>query len=336
MKFSPIFTDHAVLAAHRPIRVFGEGKGNAVVTLAGITVETVAENGRWLVEFPAMEYGGPYELTLKGENETITLSDIYIGEVYLFAGQSNMLFMLHESNTPAEEYKSFDLLRYACLRNPEMENDTNFDSSWSVSRTDNVANWSAIAYIAARDIALRKGIAVGAIGCAQGASVIESWVPRGTFEEKGIVLAPESKFADHFFEAYSSWNGDGLLYEKMLLNIIPYSLTGVVWYQGESDTSLEEGKVYAEELRALIEVWRKDFCDEKLPFVIVQLADYMFIEDRPGWPLVQQAQEEVGKNTSGVATVVCRDICEKDMIHPVSKYTLSKRVAEALMTFFEK
>ncbi len=331
MKFAPIFTDHAVLAAHKPIRIFGEGDGSVAVTLAGITVKTVAEKGWWYVELPAMEYGGPYELTLKGENETITLNDIYIGEVFLFAGQSNMQFKLYESNTPIEEYENIDLLRYACLQSPEMENDVNFDSSWSVSRTDNVANWSAIAYIAAREIALRKGIAVGAIGCAQGASVIESWVPRGTFENNGIALAPEHKFPDHFFEPYSSWNGDGMLYEKMLSKIIPYSLTGVIWYQGESDTSFEEGKVYAEELRILIDTWRKDFCNEKLPFVVVQIADYTEIEGRPGWSLIQQAQENIEKKISGVATVISRDVCENDMIHPVSKSVLSKRIAEALI-----
>lgn len=335
MKFSSIFTDHAVLAAHRPIRIFGEGNGNIAVTLAGTTAKTVAENGHWCVELPAMEYGGPYELTLQGENETLTLSDIYIGEVYLFAGQSNMQFKLYESNTPSEEYKNLDLLRYACLQNPEMENDVNFDSSWAVSRTDNVANWSAIAYLAAREIALRKGIAVGAICCAQGASVIESWVPRGTFEQNGIVIAPEHKLADHFFEQYS-WNSDGLLYEKMLSKITPYSLTGVVWYQGESDTSFEEGKVYKEELRILIETWRKDFRDSELPFVVVQLADFIFIEDRPGWRLIQQAQQEIGKNISAVATVVCGDVCENDMIHPVSKGELSKRIAASLMNFSEK
>lgn len=331
MKFSPIFTDHAVLAAHRIIRIFGDGIGDITVTLAEITVKTVAEDGHWCVEFPAMEYGGPYELKLQGKNETITLTDIYIGEVYLFAGQSNMQFKLYESNTTTEKYGDLDLLRYTCLQSPEIQSDMNFDSSWAVSRAEKVANWSAIAYLAARDIALNKGIAVGAIGCAQGASVIESWVPRGTFEKNGITVAPECKFADHFFEQYSSWNGDGMLYEKMLSKIIPYSLTGVVWYQGESDTSFEEGKVYAEELQTLIKVWRHDFRDLKLPFVIVQLADYIHIKDRPGWQLVQQAQVEVGNNTSNVTTVICKDICEKDMIHPVSKDALSMRIAEALI-----
>ena len=330
MKFSPMFTDHAVLAAHRPIKIFGEGVGKALVSISDITMEVSSKNGHWCVEFPAMEYGGPYELKLESGAEVLTLSDIYIGEVYLFSGQSNMAFMLKESNTPISEYESFDNLRYFGPIDTEKE------CYWVKSEESAVGDWSAVAYIAARAIAKKKGIAVGAICCSQGASVIESWVPCGAFTEQGIVVAPEYKFSDHFKEPYCQWNQDGFLYEKMLTKVIPYSLTGVVWYQGESDTSAEEGEVYADELRALIEIWRHDFCDEELPFVIVQIADYVYIDDRPGWSIIQKAQAEVGEKTSFASTVICRDVCETDMIHPLSKYVLAERVAKAIVKLVKR
>lgn len=324
MKFSPMFSDHAVLAAHRPIKVFGEGEGKASVSMAGITVEVSCENGHWCAEFPAMEYGGPYELKLESGDEVITLSDIYIGEVYLFSGQSNMAFMLEESNTPTSEYESLDNLRYF---GPV---DINEECCWVKSEESVVGDWSAIAYIAARAIAKKRGIAVGAICCAKGASVIESWVPRDAFTQRGIGVAPEYRYSDHFQEPYCQWNYDGFLYENMLSKVIPYSITGAVWYQGESDGSAEEGEAYADELRTLIEIWRHDFCDEELPFVIVQIADFVFIDNRPGWPIIQKAQVEVGEQTPFASTVICSDVCENDMIHPVSKQILAERVAKAL------
>jgi len=330
MKFSPMFTDHAVLAAHRPIKTFGEGDGKASVSIAGITMEVSSENGHWCAEFPAMEYGGPYELKLESGSEVVTLSDIYIGEVYLFSGQSNMAFMLKDSNTPMSEYESLDNLRYFGPIDIEKE------CCWVKSEESAVGDWSAVAYITAREIVKKKGITVGAICCSRGASVIESWVPCGAFMERAIEVAPEYKFLDHFKEPYCQWNSDGFLYEKMLTKVIPYSLTGVVWYQGESDASAEEGEVYADELRALIEIWRHDFCDEELPFVIVQIADYVFIGDRPGWSIIQKAQAEVGEKTPFASTVICRDVCENDMIHPLSKYVLAERVAKALIKLVKR
>lgn len=330
MKFSPIFTDHAVLAAHTPIRIYGEGEGVATVSLASHTLEAVAENGRWCVEFPPMDYGGPYELSLASSTETITFTDVWIGEVYLFSGQSNMQFKLKESNTPTEEYESIERLRYFSAERPEAGDRFTPASGWVTSRADEVGDWSAIAYLAARKIALQKGIAVGAICCAQGASVIESWMPIGTLPARGIVVAPEHKYPDHTHERYGRWNGDGYLYETMLSQVIPYSLNGVVWYQGESDVSVEEGELYADELRVLLDVWRDEFCDRDLPFVIVQLADHISKKPRPGWHLIQTAQLDVGESDPRAETVICRDVCETD-IHPVSKFILSERIADALV-----
>lgn len=329
MKFSTIFTDHAVLAAHTPIRIYGEGEGDATVSLASHTLEVTAKGGRWCVEFPPMEYGGPYQLTLKTESETVTLRDIYVGEVYLFSGQSNMQFKLKESNTTIEEYESLELLRYFSAERPEAGDRFTPASGWVVSRADEVGYWSAISYLSARKLVRQKGVAIGAICCAQGASVIESWMPIGTLPERGIEVAPEHKYPDHTHERYGRWNGDGYLYETMLSQVTPYSLNGVVWYQGESDVSVEEGAVYADELRALIDVWRTDFCDRELPFVIVQLADHVSKKPRPGWPLIQAAQIKVGESDPHAETVICRDVCETD-IHPVSKFVLSERIAAAI------
>ena len=93
---------------------------------------------------------------------------------------------------------------------------------------------------------------------------------------------------------------------------------------------------YLDELKKMIEIWRTDFGDEKLKFVVVQIADYYEIwEVRPptriGWKLVQKAQEQIQYEMKNVATVISKDVCETNHIHPPTKTKLSQRIVEVLL-----
>ena len=85
MKLNKIFTSHMVFPRNLPIRIYGEGFGEVEILFAGHKKKTVSHENNWMVEFPAMEYGGPYSMTVIFEDNTIVLRDIYIGEVFLFA-----------------------------------------------------------------------------------------------------------------------------------------------------------------------------------------------------------------------------------------------------------
>jgi len=332
MKLNPIFTSGMVFAADQPIRIYGEGCGEAVVTFAGQTENITAVDNKWLIEFPAMEYGGPYSLTFASDNKEIVLDDIYIGEVYLFAGQSNMQFKLHGSTTDPDTYKTNDKLRMFSTDRLEEGEPFNPRDGWIKCTKENAKDWSAIGYLTSIELVERKNIAVGIITAYQGASAIESWVPEGTFESFGTGVPPEQRHGDHYSDLCKKWNGDGALYNYVLSQIIPFSLTGVIWYQGESDTSLEESREYKNELTAMINVWRKDFKNDKLPFVIIQIADFDLRDDE-AWHNVQKAQLEIQNELDCIKTVISADICESDNIHPPTKDKLSHRVAEALLSF---
>jgi len=86
-----MFNNHAVLQRGIKIPVWGTASAGEKVTVSmnGQTVSTVAENGQWEVSLQPMNAGGPYAMTIQGNN-TITLNDIMIGEVWLASGQSNM------------------------------------------------------------------------------------------------------------------------------------------------------------------------------------------------------------------------------------------------------
>ncbi len=175
-----------------------------------------------------------------------------------------------------------------------------------------------------------KNIAVGIIACYQGASVIESWVPACAFQRIGINIPVENKHIDHISEAYKEWNGEGVLYEYALSQVVPFALSAVIWYQGESDTSTAEAEVYMDELKELISIWRKDFKNLLLPFVVVQIANYDERADE-AWSLVQNAQLNIQNALDNVKTVISADVCESDDIHPKTKDKLSDRIADELM-----
>ena len=329
MKLNAIFASNMVFAANKPIRIYGNGNGRAEISFAGSVKEVVSENGSWLVEFPEMDYGGPYELTFKSETGTVILSDIYVGEVYLFAGQSNMQFKLSESSTPPEKHESNDLVRLFSTDRIEKADRFTPDDGWVKCEKDQAKYWSAIGYLTSMQIAKQKGVAIGAIVCYQGASVIESWVPAGTYTKMGIELKPEEKHQDHFYKEFSEWNGDGVLYSFGFSQIAPFSLSAVVWYQGESDSTVEEARVYKQELAEMINIWRKDLKNDDLPFIVVQIADYDPRDDE-GWHTIQRAQADISKELDNVKTVISADVCEKDNIHPPTKDILSERIAKAL------
>lgn len=329
MKLNSIFNSHAVFAKGLPVRIYGEGKGTAEITFAGIKKTVVSADEKWSVEFEPMEYGGPYTLEAAFEDGKVILDDIYIGEVYLFAGQSNMQFKVKQSNTPEEKYITDNRIRFFATDKIDSSDKFSAKDGWVICDKKDVGDFSAVAYHTAVEIAKKKNVAVGVISCFQGASVIESWVPAGTFEKIGINIPLEEKHVDHTYKQYESWNYDGALYNFGISQIIPYALSGVVWYQGESDTSEAEARVYRDELCAMINVWRKDFKSEKLPFVIVQIADFLPRKDL-GWTLVQKAQAEVPEVMPYVKTVISADVCENDDIHPKTKDKAAKRIAEAL------
>lgn len=329
LSLNPIFSSHMVFAANKPIRIYGEGCGSAEIHFAEYHCKVVSEGGVWQIQFPPLPYGGPYTLTLIQQNDTYELNDIYIGEVYLLGGQSNMEFKLSESSTLPEKWHSNNMLRLFSPNRIAGGDGYSPEDGWICAKKEEVGDWSAIGYLTGDLICQKKGIAVGLISCYQGASVIESWVPAGTFENAGILLEDKDKFCDHFEATYAAWNGDGILYDFLLSQIQPFSISTVLWYQGESDCSVAEANVYAKELCQLIDVWRTGFEDPELSFLIIQLADNLE-PARKGWKLIQKAQLEVPLLRSNVQTVICADICEDYEIHPRTKEKLAERMADIL------
>nr|WP_121273177.1 sialate O-acetylesterase [Pedobacter schmidteae] len=118
-------------------------------------------------------------------------------------------------------------------------------------------------------------------------------------------------------------------YYAMIKPLAGYRIKGFVWYQGESN--IPKPEEYQGLLTSLIEGWRKDWKQEDLPFLYVQLANYCSTPVEPvisNWALLREAQMKTLK-IPNTAMVVIHDIGERDDIHPRNKSDVGKRLALA-------
>ena len=100
------FSDHMVLQREKPINIWGTASaGERIsVTLGKAQKSTRTDkNGKWSVSLPPMQAGGPYTLNVKSLKQTLSFTDILIGEVWICSGQSNMEFRLRSANHATEE-----------------------------------------------------------------------------------------------------------------------------------------------------------------------------------------------------------------------------------------
>lgn len=116
------------------------------------------------------------------------------------------------------------------------------------------------------------------------------------------------------------------LYHTMIQKIVPFSIRGVIWYQGETDTA--RPAAYGKLFSNLIRNWREDWRDPRLPFLFVQLPAYA--DQNPEgeeWALIREQQFLVSKSVPHTAMVVSMDCGERDDIHPTIKKPIGERLA---------
>ena len=116
-------------------------------------------------------------------------------------------------------------------------------------------------------------------------------------------------------------------YHQMLKRISPYTLRGFIYYQGEQD-ELRSG-MYAALLGNLIRLWRKDWHDDSLEFIITQLPMHRYIgsPDLLNWPKIREAQMDVFNTMPHTGITVIPDCGQYNDIHPMDKDVVGLRMA---------
>ena len=178
-----LFSDHMVLQRDEPVVVWGFANPDEAVrvTFAEQTLDTVADNsGVWRVTLSAMPAGGPHTMAVSGSN-TLTIQDVYIGEVWLCSGQSNMQWSVRNSNNAQEEAASADwpLIRmYSVKLTLSEAPQKDVAGGWAVCSPETVGHFSAVGYFFGRDLFQELDVPIGLVRSSWGGSRIESWIPR--------------------------------------------------------------------------------------------------------------------------------------------------------------
>lgn len=126
----------------------------------------------------------------------------------------------------------------------------------------------------------------------------------------------------------SPQNEPSVLYNAMVNPLVPYAITGVIWYQGESNAS--RAYQYRTLLPAMIRDWRTAWGQGDFPFGIVQLANFMERLDQPApsqWAELREAQLMTAEADENTGMVVIIDIGEADNIHPKNKQEVGRRLS---------
>jgi sialate O-acetylesterase len=184
-----IFRDHMILQRQQPIPVWGRANAGAAITvrLADAQQTTTADkDGKWRVQLPAREAGGPFILTVSAGSKTINIQDVLLGDIWLASGQSNMTMPMrsnmpwsmgvldyeHEIASANEKNVRF----YLVPKEPDYPEQTEMHGIWRVSVGSQVCDVSAASYYFARKLNHDTNIPIGVIVSGNGATGIESWV----------------------------------------------------------------------------------------------------------------------------------------------------------------
>jgi sialate O-acetylesterase len=339
LSLASIFSDHMVLQRDVKLPIWGQATPGAKVEvkLAGQTKEATADkDGKWTVSFAPMKAGGgPLELSATSAGETVHMTDILVGDVWVASGQSNMEWSIKASKDAESELAAADWPEIRFVDVPNVTSAKPLDSfksaGWQPAKPENIGDFSAVAYFFARDLHKELNIPIGLIGCNWGGTQMEAWTSREALESsdtfKPAVAAADQEPTTEEVKKHRQerpQDQPASLFNGMLSSVIPYGIRGAIWYQGESNAG-RHGE-YAELSKLMIADWRNRWGQGEFPFLLVQLAAF-----EPGgdsWPPLREAQVETLESpNTGMA--VTTDIGDRKDIHPRNKQDVGKRLALA-------
>ena len=336
----PTFASGAVLQRDAPIPVWGRAAAGAEVsvTFLGATATATADAaGRWRVELPARPAGGPFAMTIASGAQTRTLGDVYVGDVWLASGQSNMEWTLAQADGGPAEASAADDPQLRQFKVPKGLADDPSDTlptgaAWSAATSAAATRaFSAVGYYVGRELREALGVPIGILNVSYGGSRIETWMSEAMlgYDEQDVVLAngePER-------QPTVAWN-------KMMAPLLGLPVRGVLWYQGESNADTEaDAAAYGDLFQTMITGWRDALGDADLPFVWVQLPNFgppqTVAQGAPptyhAWPILraQQSRALALPHTGEAVTIETgRPTSTGSVdIHPANKEPVGVRMA---------
>ena len=296
----------------------------------------------------------------------VTLSDILVGDVWLASGQSNMEMPLNGFpgnavlKNGAEEIAQANLPTVRLLRFEKNTSDyplNDVSTTWTECTPQTAAEFSAVAYFFGREINAREHVPIGLIDSTWGGTPVESWISMETIGSDAslmpifaswarfakplinsdLLIAAEKREDEAAAQAHQpapkhDWHPSPLswkpaaLYNGMIAPAAPYTIKGVIWYQGEANTDPKRAPMYARLFSTLIADWRQQWNEGNFPFLYVQISN--FNSPAEDWGAIRDAQRRT-LSTANTAMAVTLDIGDPDNVHPADKQTVGARLALA-------
>jgi len=286
-----VIGNNMVLQQNTQVPIWGWAAQGTSVTITaswGETVTTTAAiTGKWMtkIQTPVAVAGQAptYTLTIAGPVNTITFSNILIGEVWLCSGQSNMWFQMNyiDATYPGVVDYSTEI---AAANYPNIRFFTvpkanavapvaNCAGSWTICSPTTVNTFSAVAYYFGRELYNNAAVNVpiGLITSSYSNSAIQAWMKDSILRNDAELKV---KYIDGTFGATET--KPSLLYNAMIAPIIPFAIKGTLWSQGESNVS--DGSTYTKANIAMINDWRTAWGID-FPFYAVQLTPRLWINN---------------------------------------------------------
>lgn len=341
---------------------------SVTVQFRGQTVTGIAEpDGRWEVWLQPLDGGAPADMTIAGRN-TIVVRDILVGEVWVGSGQSNMQWTVRNSNNPDQEIRNAAYPQIRLFRVPLKTMETpqwDVEAKWEVCSPESIPQFSAVLYFFGRSLHKKLNVPFGLIQTAYGGTPAQAWTSKEALAADPAlvpILGEWTKVLDAYLEnfaryakAMNDWDSEAKaaraagrelprrpampggpghahtpsgLYNAMLHPILPYTIQGAIWYQGESNASKVQAPLYRRLFETMIQDWRRRWGQGDFPFLWVQLANFAKAGSPSDWVLVQEAQSQT-LELRNTAQAVINDIGDPVDIHPKNKQDVGERLALA-------
>jgi sialate O-acetylesterase len=294
---------------------------------------TADKKGNWRLEVKTTNSKESQTISIKSGTSDIFLENILFGEVWLCSGQSNM-------QQPVKGYggqPTFgSAMAIAKANNPNLRlftvdrvgsktpvKDVEKYSAWQQASPGNVADFSAVAYFFGQQLQEILDVPVGMIHTSWGGSSVQAWISKeviSSYQEVNLDDVDISKGTNHIPTA---------LYNAMIHPLIPFTIKGALWYQGESNRL--EPEVYKELFPAMVKDWRTRWGIGDFPFYFVQISPYWYdntdaFTTPENSAFIRETQLQCVDLIPNSGIAITMDIGDKFCIHPPKKKEVANRL----------
>lgn len=340
IKLPAIVSSNMVLQRNTAVKLWGWADANEKITITTswlkkpIKIQADAE-GNWFVDVQTTNSKDGQSIILKSATSKILLENILFGEVWLCSGQSNMempmkgyagqpIFGSAEAVAKSNNLnlRLFSVTRTSGSKTPLKE--VLKYSSWQQATPESVLKFSAVAYFYGQQLQEILDVPVGLILSAWGGSSVQTWM-----SNEGLSPHQKIDLADRDITVKPNIIPTAL-FNSMIHPLIPYTIKGALWYQGEAN--VEEAEKYKTLFPAMVEDWRKRWAIGNFPFYYVQIAPHTYsgnetVLNKKNSAFIRETQLQCLDLIPNSGIAITMDIGAQNSIHPPKK----KEVADRLL-----